>query len=307
VRLVAASTSVPCLSSRTDGRNVPGAGWAGKGSSHLCRVAASTHLAPGGPPTPLHFPWRTPWTGSLCLRSGKTPCHFPALRPPFCLSLRASPPRPSWPRPSPPPPWTTHHSWTGHLVTPRWMLVRCVLTRQCLVVQLLQLLPPPLPPSRQMPLPAPAFLVVCLGAVAPPAQPMPGLAARPSSASRQTPATAPPPGTNRRSTEQRREARDVHCPTFVRTGHCQLGGRCIFLHCRRTFAARRSALGRWGNPIRPEELTCPVQVRQSGSCTRGMLCHFHHPYPGPGTSTSAARPPARAATPTNARERDMVT
>jgi hypothetical protein len=61
--------------------------------------------------------------------------------------------------------------------------------------------------------------------------------------------------------ERRKAARNTHCPSFVRTGHCVRGSTCAFLHCQHTFEERRPALGRWGNPIRPEELTCPVSHR----------------------------------------------
>jgi hypothetical protein len=58
--------------------------------------------------------------------------------------------------------------------------------------------------------------------------------------------------------ERRKAARNTHCPSFVRTGHCVRGNTCAFLHCQHTFEERRPAMGRWGNPLRPEELTCPV-------------------------------------------------
>jgi hypothetical protein len=68
---------------------------------------------------------------------------------------------------------------------------------------------------------------------------------------------SPGPGTTS-TAEKRKAARNTHCPSFVRTGNCVRGSTCAFLHCQHTFEERRPALGRWGNPIRPEELTCPV-------------------------------------------------
>jgi hypothetical protein len=87
--------------------------------------------------------------------------------------------------------------------------------------------------------------------------------------------------------EKRKAVRNTHCPSFVRTGHCVRGNTCAFLHCQYTFEERRPGLGHWGNPLRPDELTCPVSKDGSALwlclrahrlplCKHPVVLHHHH-------------------------------